>query len=117
MTSCSEIHGVFSMATSFPEIWSRTDVANTSLSRGFACACTRNVQCRCFATPPESAKARQSTNTERVFIPLDKGFDTNFATPKTLGLSSLLMKRRILFLLLWPLMAGDTFGQHSAPTP
>src|SRR6266704_2513435 len=69
MTSCSEIHGVFSMATSFPETWARTDVANTSLSRGLACACTRNVQCRCFAMPSANAKARQIANINRVFMP------------------------------------------------
>src|SRR5947208_14993549 len=88
------------MATSFPEIWARTDVANTSVSRGFACACTRNVQCRCFATPSASAKTRQNANTQRVFMPIDKGFDTNFATPKTFELFSLLMKIHIIFLLL-----------------
>src|SRR5436190_4124917 len=117
MTSCSEIHGIFSMATSFPETWARTDVANTSLSRGLACACTRNVQCRCFAMPSANAKARQIANINRVFMPLDKGFDTNFATPKTFGLFSLLMTRRIILLLLLLLMAGNIFGQDITPTP
>src|SRR5437773_9745332 len=49
-------------------------------------------------------------------MPLDKGFDTNFATPKTFGLFSLLMTRRIILLLLLLLMAGNIFGQDSAPT-
>ena len=50
-------------------------------------------------------------------MPLDKGFDTNFATPKTFGLFSLLMTRRIILLLLLLLMAGDIFGQDITPTP
>ena len=50
-------------------------------------------------------------------MPLDNGFDTNFATPKTFGLFSLLMTRRIILLLLLLLMAGNIFGQDITPTP
>src|SRR5438105_1993229 len=85
MTSRSEIQGIFSMATPLPESCARTDVANTSVSRGLACACTRSVQCRCLAAPPGSAKRRQSPNTQRVRMPIDKGFDRDFATPKAFG--------------------------------
>ena len=49
-------------------------------------------------------------------MPFDKGFDTNFATLKTFGLFSLLMKRRIVFLLLMLFMAVSLFGQDMAPT-
>jgi hypothetical protein len=49
-------------------------------------------------------------------MPFDKGFDTNFATLKTFGLFSLLMKRRIVFLLLTLFMAVSLFGQDIAPT-
>ena len=49
-------------------------------------------------------------------MPFDKGFDTNFATLKTFGLFSLLMKRRIIFLLLTLFMAVSLFGQDIAPT-
>ena len=49
-------------------------------------------------------------------MPFDKGFDTNFATLKTFGLFSLLMKRRIVFLLLTLFMAVSLFGQDMAPT-
>ena len=49
-------------------------------------------------------------------MPFDKGFDTNFATLKTFGLFSLLMKRRIVFLLLMLFMAVSLFGQDIAPT-
>jgi hypothetical protein len=49
-------------------------------------------------------------------MPIDKGFDTNFATPKTFGLLRLLMKRRVILLLLMLFMTGDTFGQEAAPT-
>src|SRR5438552_18673520 len=87
MTSRSEIHGIFSMAISLPETWACTDVEKTSVSRGFAWACTRKVQCRCFAKPATGAQSRQRTIAPRIFMPIDKGFDRNFATPKTLGLS------------------------------
>jgi hypothetical protein len=50
-------------------------------------------------------------------MPIDKGFDTHFATPKTLGLFSLVMKRRIIFLVLTLFVSGDIFGQDTAPTP
>src|SRR5215471_8595159 len=116
MTFCSVIQGIFSIATFFPDTWACTEVANASVSRGFACACTRNVQCRCFAAASASAKTRQSANTQRVFMPIDKGFDTNFATPKTFGLFSVLMKRRIILLLLIAFTAGSMFGQDIAPT-
>src|SRR2546425_3992453 len=115
MTSRSEIHGIFSMATSLPETWARTDEAKTSVSRGFARACTRNEQCRCFAMPSASAKTKQSANIQRVFMPIDKGFDRNFATPKTFGLLRLLMKRCIVLLLLMLFMAGAISGQEAAP--
>ena len=49
-------------------------------------------------------------------MPIDKGFDRNFATPKTFGRLSPLMKRRILLLFLILLMAGGIFGQEAAPT-
>ena len=49
-------------------------------------------------------------------MPIDKGFDTNFATPKTFGLFRLLMKRRIIFFLLMLFMAEGIFGQDTAPT-
>jgi hypothetical protein len=49
-------------------------------------------------------------------MPIDKGFDTHFATPKTFGLFSLLMKRRIVFILLMLCMAVSVFGQDVAPT-
>jgi len=49
-------------------------------------------------------------------MPFDKGFDTNFATLKTFGLFSLLMKRRIVFLVLMLFMAVSLFGQDIAPT-
>src|SRR5258707_1301837 len=44
MTSRSEIHGIFSIATSFPESWARTDVANMAASRGFPWACPSEVR-------------------------------------------------------------------------
>jgi hypothetical protein len=49
-------------------------------------------------------------------MPIDKGFDTNFATPKTFGLFRLLMKRRIIFFLLMLFVAEGIFGQDTAPT-
>jgi len=49
-------------------------------------------------------------------MPIDKGFDTNFATPKTFGLFSVLMKRRVILLLLIAFTAGSMFGQDIAPT-
>jgi hypothetical protein len=49
-------------------------------------------------------------------MPFDKGFDTNFATLKTFGLFSLLMKRRVVFLLLMLFMAVSMFGQDITPT-
>jgi hypothetical protein len=49
-------------------------------------------------------------------MPFDKGFDTNFATLKTFDLFSLLMKRRIVFVLLMLFMAVNLFGQDIAPT-
>jgi hypothetical protein len=49
-------------------------------------------------------------------MPIDKGFDSNFATSKTFGLFSLLMNRRIILFLLMLFMAGVVFSQDSAPT-
>src|SRR6266704_701079 len=114
MTSRSEIHGIFSIATSLPETWVRTDVAKTSVSRGFAWACTRRVQCDCFATPATGAQSRQRANSRRIFMPIDKGFDRNFATPKTFAsVLGPLMKRRIVLLFLMVFMAGSIFGQYA----
>jgi hypothetical protein len=49
---------------------------------------------------------------------VDKGFDRNFATPKTFGaILSTLMKRRIVLLVLILCVAGDIFGQDFAPSP
>src|SRR5207248_11109118 len=87
MTSRSVIHAVFSMATSLRETLARNDVAKTSVSWGFAWACTRKVQCRGLAKPPSGAQSRQRTIAPRIFMPIDKWFDRHFATPKTLGLS------------------------------
>ena len=75
------------MATSLREILGRNDVAKTSVSWGFAWACTRKVQCRGLAKPPSGAQSRQRTIAPRIFMPIDKWFDRHFATPKTLGLS------------------------------
>ncbi len=47
---------------------------------------------------------------------LDKGFDMNFATPKTFGLFSPFMTRRILLVLLMVVVAQVMFGQDPAPT-
>src|SRR3954469_18726453 len=71
MTSCSVIHGSFSMATSFPEDVARAGIENTSVSCGFACACTRKGQCRCFPAALTSAKARQKTNIQRILMLID----------------------------------------------
>jgi hypothetical protein len=49
-------------------------------------------------------------------MPIDKGFDRNFATQKAFGAVSLLMKRRIILLLLATLLAGGILGQDVAPT-
>ena len=75
MTSRSEIHGIFSIATSFPESWARTDVEKTAVSCGFPCTCTRKMQCRSFAKATGSATSSQSQSAQKVFMPIDKGFD------------------------------------------
>jgi hypothetical protein len=49
-------------------------------------------------------------------MPLDKGFDRNFATPKTFGLSSPFMTRRILLLIAMVLVADALFSQEAVPT-
>jgi len=49
-------------------------------------------------------------------MPFDKGFDTNFATPKTFELFRSLMNRPIILLLLIVFMAQSIFGQDIAPT-
>ena len=49
-------------------------------------------------------------------MPLDKGFDMNFATPKTFRLSSPFMTRRVLLSVVILVMAGVVFGQDTAPT-
>jgi Intracellular proteinase inhibitor len=49
-------------------------------------------------------------------MPLDKGFDMNFATPKTFGRFSPFMTRRILLLVGVVVMAEAMFGQDTAPT-
>src|SRR6266511_3934638 len=89
------------MATSFPEDVARADIENTSVSRGFACACTRNVQCRCFAAASTSAKARQNTNTQRSLMPIDCEDIREFIN----GLTAILQPRKVFGL----------FGPHEAP--
>jgi hypothetical protein len=50
-------------------------------------------------------------------MPIDKGFDRNFATPKAFGAGFRpLMKRRFILLLLMLLMAGGILAQDIAPT-
>ena len=49
-------------------------------------------------------------------MPIDKGFDRNFATQKAFGAVSPLMTRRIILLLLVAFLAGDIFAQEIAPT-
>jgi hypothetical protein len=49
-------------------------------------------------------------------MPIDKGFDTNFATSKAFGRFRMLIKRRVILLVLMLFMAGEIFGQDTAPT-
>ena len=49
-------------------------------------------------------------------MPLDKGFDMKFATPKTFGLFSLLMMRRVLLVFVMVVVAHSVFSQDPAPT-
>jgi Intracellular proteinase inhibitor len=49
-------------------------------------------------------------------MPIDKGFDRNFATQKAFGAVSPLMTRRIILLLLVAFLAGGIFAQDFAPT-
>jgi hypothetical protein len=49
-------------------------------------------------------------------MPLDKGFDRNFATPKTFGLFSPFMTRRFFLLIAMVLVADAVFSQDAAPT-
>jgi hypothetical protein len=48
-------------------------------------------------------------------MPLDKGFDRNFATPKTSGLFSPFMTRRILLFVATAVLAQAIYGQDIAP--
>jgi hypothetical protein len=48
-------------------------------------------------------------------MPIDKGFDTNFATSKAFGRFRMLIKRRVILLVLMLFMAGEIFGQDTAP--
>src|ERR1700756_1352854 len=91
MTSRSVIHGSFWMAISFQEDVARADIENASVSRGFACACTRNVQCRCFAAASVSAKTSQNTNTQRVLMPIECENIREFIN----GLTAILQPRKI----------------------
>jgi len=51
-------------------------------------------------------------------MPIDKGFDRNFATPKAFGAGlKPLMKRPIVLLVLIFFMADAIFGQDVTPTP
>jgi hypothetical protein len=43
------------------------------------------MQCRCFATPAGVARSKQNTTPQKTFMPIDKGFDMIFATPKAFG--------------------------------
>ena len=49
-------------------------------------------------------------------MPLDKGFDMNFATPKTFGLFSLFIMRRVLLVFVMVVVANAVFSQDPAPT-
>jgi hypothetical protein len=49
-------------------------------------------------------------------MPIDKGFDRNFATQKAFGAVSPLMTHRIILLLLVAFLAGGIFAQEIAPT-
>jgi hypothetical protein len=49
-------------------------------------------------------------------MPIDKGFDRNFATQKAFGAVSPLMKRCVILLLVVVFLAGEMFGQDLAPT-
>jgi hypothetical protein len=49
-------------------------------------------------------------------MPLDKGFDMKFATPKTFGLFSLFMMRRVLLVFVMVVVAHSVFSQDPAPT-
>jgi len=93
-TSCSVSQGIFWMAISLPEDAAPADIENASVSRGFACACTRNVQCRGFAAASISAKARQNTNTQRVLMPIDCENIREFIN----GLTAILQPRKVFGL-------------------
>jgi len=49
-------------------------------------------------------------------MPIDKGFDRNFATQKAFGAVSQPMTRRIILLLVVAFLVGSIFGQDIAPT-
>ncbi len=49
-------------------------------------------------------------------MPIDKGFDRNFATQKAFGAGTPFMKRCIILLLLVPFLAAAIFGQDGSPT-
>src|SRR2546425_2729065 len=70
------------------------------------------MQCRCFATPPGATKSSQSANTQRLFMPIDKGFDR---ICNVCCLSPLMM-RHVVLLFLISAIVGRTLGQEPAPT-
>src|SRR5215471_8553931 len=94
MTSRSVIHAIFWMAIPLPEDIELAGIENTSVSLGFACACTRNVHCRCFAGASISAKARQNTNTQKLLMPIDCETMREFIN----GLTVILQPRKVFRL-------------------
>src|SRR5262249_41888732 len=90
-TSRSVIHGNFWMAISFPDDRARADIENTSVSRGFAWAYTRKVQCFCFAMPPVSPTARHSATRPRILIAVDSQSIREFIK----GLTGILQPRKV----------------------
>src|SRR5262245_57460051 len=94
MTSCSVIHGIFWIAISLPDDVEPAEIENASESRALACACTRNVHCRCFAGALISAKTEQNTNTQRVLMPIDCESIREFIN----GLTAILQPRKVLGL-------------------
>src|SRR5262245_9889559 len=96
MTSCSVIHGVLWIATSLPDDVEPADSENAFESRGFACACTRKVHCRCFAVALISAKTAQDTNTQRALMPID----CENIRESINGLTVILQPRKVLGLFM-----------------
>src|SRR5215467_5305138 len=94
MTSRSVIHAIFWMAIPLPEDIEVAGIENTSVSRGFACACTRNVHCRCFAAASISVKARQATIIQKVLMSIDCETIREFIN----GLTAILQSRKVFGL-------------------